>query len=388
MIQNGGVGQMKKWILVTVICFALLFFVVPPIFASSQSQSNGGPTVAHLNIQSGSQSAGDGQQLQLSVALGQETTVSFDASASTGQDLSYQWQIDGSQVNATKSFSYQLGAGSHQVTLYATDSQDETSSTSATVVVSVAGNSTEVAPVNFKGVQTTDRDLRWAYDGVDYQWHVEAPSDVAQGYNLLQWDRQVNEDTSNFYNSDAITQNDMTAPSSMTAEEKTLILADAASNNGDLTPWVNDQSNALWVSDLAVALGATAKNVGYDYFHEAEFVQAFVGNAIPYNLTAFPELPAQTLIDGGSRRDKSILLAGLLKSLGYQVSLLYFSGTSETQGHTAVGVVFSDSQVPNKSLSYYLYNNNKYYFAETGGANLELGAPSTEIPSFIFDAGH
>jgi hypothetical protein len=116
-------------------------------------------------------------------------------------------------------------------------------------------------------------------------------------------------------------------------------------------------------------------------------VQSFVGNAIPYKLTAFPELPAQTLIDGGSRRDKSILLAGLLNSLGYKAALLYFSGTSGEQGHMAVGVVFSDSQVPSESLSYYLYKGNKYYFAETKGSNLQLGAASTEIPAYIYDVG-
>jgi hypothetical protein len=383
MWSKTGGSQVNKWLLGAVVCFALLLSGAPLVFASSQAQLNGGPTAAHLQIQSGGQSAGDGQQLQLSVAQGQEALVSFDASASTGSGLSYLWQIDGNQVNATEKFSYQLDAGSHQVTLYAIDDQDETSSTGATVVVSVAGQSVEVAPVHWVGIQTTGSDLEWAYDGVDYKWHVEVPSDAARGYNLLQWDRQVNEDLSKYYSSDANTQNEMT--STVAADEKTLIFADAATNNGDLTSWVYDASNAPWVNDLAVALGATAKTVGCDYFHEAEFVQSFVGNAIPYKLTAFPELPAQTLIDGGSRRDKSILLAGLLNSLGYKAALLYFSGTSGEQGHMAVGVVFSDSQVPNESLSYYLYKGNKYYFAETKGSNLQLGAASTEIPAYIYD---
>jgi hypothetical protein len=355
------------------------------VFASPQAQSNGGPTAAHLQIQSGGQSISDGQQLQLSVALGQQAPVSFDASASTGSGLSYRWQIDGNQVNATEKFNYQLEAGSHQVTLYVIDDQDDTSSANATVVVSVAGQSVEVAPVHWDGIQTTTSDLAWTYDGVGYKWHVEVPSDAAQGYNLLQWDRQVNEDLGKFYSSDANTQNDLT--NAMTADEKTLVLADEATNNGDLTSWVYDASNAPWVGDLATALGATAKTAGYDYFHEAEFVQNFVANAIPYEFTTSPELPAQTLIDGGSRRDKSILLAGLLNSLGYKMALLYFSGTSGSPGHLAVGVIFSDSQVPNESLGYYAYNGNKYYFAETEGPHLQLGAPGTEVPSYIYDVG-
>jgi hypothetical protein len=346
---------------------------------------NEGPTAAHLQIQSGGQSAVDGQQLQLSVDQGQQALVSFDASASTGSGLSYLWQIDGIQVNATERFSYQLATGSHQVTLYAIDDQDEVSSAGAIVVVSVAGQSVEVAPIHFDGIQTTASDLEWTYDGVDYKWNVEVPSDVAQGYNLLQWDRQVNADASKFYSSDATTQNEMT--STMATDEKALILADAATNNGDLTSWVYDAGNAPWVSDLAAALNGTAKTTGYDYFHEAEFVQSFVGNAIPFKMTAFPELPAQTLIDGGSRKDKSILLASLLNDLGYKVALLYFSGTSGEQGHMAVGVVFSDSQVPNESLSCYAYNGNNYYFAETNGSNLQLGAVSTEMPTYIYDVG-
>jgi hypothetical protein len=376
---------MNRWLLGAVVCFALLLSGASLVFASPQPQLNEGPAAAHLQIQSGGQSAVDGQQLQLSVDQGQQALVSFDASASTGSGLSYLWQIDGIQVNATERFSYQLAAGSHQVTLYAIDDQDEVSSAGAIVVVSVAGQSVEVAPIHFDGIQTTASDLEWTYDGVDYKWNVEVPSDVAQGYNLLQWDRQVNADASKFYSSDATTQNEMT--STMATDEKALILADAATNNGDLTSWVYDASNAPWVSDLAAALNGTAKATGYNYFHEAEFVQSFVGNAIPFKTTAFPELPAQTLIDGGSRKDKSILLASLLNDLGYKVALLYFSGTSGEQGHMAVGVVFSDSQVPNESLSCYAYNGNNYYFAETNGSNLQLGAVSTEMPAYIYDVG-
>jgi hypothetical protein len=284
-------------------------------------------------------------------------------------------------VNATEKFNDQLGAGSHQVTLYVIDDQDESSSASATVVVSVTGQSVEVAPVHFDGIQTTASDLEWTYDGVDYTWHVEVPSDVAQGYNLLEWDRQVNADVSKFYSGDVNTQNDMT--STVSSDEKSLILADAATNNGDLTSWVTDAGNAPWLADVAANIGSSAKTAGLDTFHEAEFVQNAVGD-IPYQLTAFPELPAQTLIDGGSRRDKSILLAGLLNDLGYQTALLYFPGTSGARGHIAVGVAFTDSQVPDQTTGYYSYNGNNYYFAETNGSNLQLGAASTEMPAYVY----
>jgi hypothetical protein len=248
-------------------------------------------------------------------------------------------------------------------------------------VVSIAGQSTEVAPVHWDNIQIASRDLEWTYDGVDYTWHVEVPDDVSQGCNLLQWDRQVNADTGKFYGGSSATQSEI--GNTVTTEENALILADASTNNGNLTSWVDDATNAPWVADLATSLGATAKTAGYDSYQEAAFVQSAVG-AIPYQLTSFPELPAQTLIDGGSRMDKSILLAGLLKNLGYQAALLYFSGTAGTEGHMAVGVVFSSNQVPNEGLNCYAYNGNNYYFAETSGSNLQLGASGTETPDYVY----
>jgi hypothetical protein len=103
---------------------------------------------------------------------------------------------------------------------------------------------------------------------------------------------------------------------------------------------------------------------------ETDFILSFVGSAIPYVETDVAELPAQTLIDSGDCKDKSILYASILKSLGYKVVLLSYPIAE----HEAVGVTLDDSQLPQgSSLSYYLYNGTKYYFAETTTPNWTLG---------------
>jgi hypothetical protein len=127
-------------------------------------------------------------------------------------------------------------------------------------------------------------------------------------------------------------------------------------------------------------------SAGYNYFHEAEFILSFIGSAIPYNITAYPELPAQTLIDTGDCKDKSILYASILKSLGYKVALLNFKDVSGTAGHEAVGVVFDDSQVPQgRALYYFQHNGSKYYFAETTASGWTIGAASVSEPANLYD---
>jgi hypothetical protein len=225
--------------------------------------------------------------------------------------------------------------------------------------------------------QTNSRDFTWQYRGNTFTWHVEAPQ------ALLDWDRQVNKLTVEFY-SGGFSQESLL--STMPDESKELVLSDSAQEGGDLAPWVNDADNSQWAGYLADRLARCADNNGFDYFHTAEFIQSFV-DAIPYQLTDVPELPAQTIIDNGDCKDKSILLAVMLKSLSYKVVLLDFPpGPGETAGHMAVGVALKDSQIPQGgSLSYYLDNGLKYYFAETTSPNWTLGAASVNGPAQIYD---
>lgn len=227
-------------------------------------------------------------------------------------------------------------------------------------------------------VQTTARDFTWRYQDRTFTWHVE----VSRG--LLDWDRQVNQLTAEYY-SEQYAQD--TLLESEPDEIKNLVLADSVQEGGDLAPWVNEGDNSQWSGYLADRLAKCAGSNGFDYFHTAEFIQSFVGGAIPYQLTDVPELPGQTMIDNGDCKDKSILLAAMLKSLSYKVVLLEFAPDSgDTDGHMAVGVAIDDSQIPQgETLSYFRYNGLKYYFAETTAPGWALGAASEKEPAQVYD---
>jgi hypothetical protein len=111
-------------------------------------------------------------------------------------------------------------------------------------------------------------------------------------------------------------------------------------------------------------------------------VQSFVECAIPYKVSKKPQLPAQTLVDDGDCKDKSILLASILKNMNYKVALLYFDSLPGQQyGHVAVGIVLNDNDIPHGldyTPSYYEHNGEKYYFMETTEPNWSLGEISDE----------
>jgi hypothetical protein len=227
-------------------------------------------------------------------------------------------------------------------------------------------------------VQTTAEDLSWQYRGETYAWHVETPSD------LLAWDRQVNQLAGEYY-SGQYSQDTLLESEPGVVQD--LVVADSIQDGGDLAAWVTETFNSQWAGYLAERLASCADSNGFDYFHTAEFIQSFVCGAIPYQLTDVPELPAQTIVDNGDCKDKSILLAALLQSLSYKVALLQFApGPGETAGHMAVGVAFSDNQVPQSgTLSYYPHNGLKYYFAETTAPGWTLGAASDHEPANVYD---
>lgn len=229
----------------------------------------------------------------------------------------------------------------------------------------------EVPSLIYSNIQTESKDFEWTCGGKTFKWHVEVPEE------LVNWDRQVNNITQQFYSSDELGQESILNSDSNISD---LILSDSVDENSDLIPWTNETSNSQWVGYLAQDLDASARSAGYDYFHEADYILSFIGSAIPYTPTACPELPAQTLVDSGDCKDKSILYASILKSLGYKVALLAFSPPAgQSVGHMAVGIVFSDNQIPlNGNISYYSDDGKKYYFAETTASNWHVGQISDQ----------
>jgi hypothetical protein len=228
---------------------------------------------------------------------------------------------------------------------------------------------------------TQSKTFAWNYGRNTYTWNVEVPS------RLLTFDRSQAAYVNTFFHSSGNTQQRMlnaSAPvlKSMIQENFT------TSPYGNLTAWTKEATNTYYVKKLALDLRAAAKSSGYDYFHEAEFILSFVGTAIPYKVTAHPQLPAQTAFDKGDCKDKSILYASILEVLGYKVALFGFpAADTTTAGHEAVGVAFTDKQMTQKGLyttTSYPKNGKNYYFAETTTHGWLLGERSSIEPALVY----
>jgi hypothetical protein len=218
------------------------------------------------------------------------------------------------------------------------------------------------------GNQTIDKKFSWQYDNRSYSWSVSVPA------GLLAYDRQINSFMSTYFRSNGNMQAATNNSPSMTQNMMSMITACSTRGNDNYIVWIDEPYNSAWISSVANSLANSAHSSGYDYYHEADFILSLVGSAIPYKTTTDPELPAQTLVDSGDCKDKSILYASLLKTLGYQVVLLHYSDVVGDTGHVAVGVALDDSQLPqDRSLSYYSFDGLKYYYAETTAPNWTVG---------------
>ncbi|ACX52446.1 copper amine oxidase domain protein [Ammonifex degensii KC4] len=129
-------------------------------------------------------------------------------------------------------------------------------------------------------------------------------------------------------------------------------------------PYVTEEGNGRLVRTLAESLAGKAP---LDPRERVEFVAAFVQEAIPYvsEEGEYPRYPVETLVEGGDCEDKSILLAALLRTMGYRVALLVFD---DNPGHMAVGV-----ECPDCWGSYYLKDGVRYFYLESTAPNWSVG---------------
>lgn len=209
-------------------------------------------------------------------------------------------------------------------------------------------------------VQTISREFTWQYQGAKYNFHIEVPIE------LLEWDRKVRGIVDKYYDIKNGYEQSVFL-SSLPGDLRQLVISTSDNLNYNIVPWVTEEGNYKFAGLLGDRLARQAKDDGYDYFRTAEFVLSFVGGAIPYK-EAKLQLPAQTLIDDGDCDCKSVLLSAILKNMGYKVALLKYPT------HEAVGIAFSENQLPKgKNLSYYDYNGTKYFFCETTTAGWSIG---------------
>ncbi|AEG14445.1 Ig domain protein group 2 domain protein [Desulfofundulus kuznetsovii DSM 6115] len=216
--------------------------------------------------------------------------------------------------------------------------------------------------------------LQWRYGKDTYSLEVAVPK------TLIDWDREVRETVEKFFTSDAATQQQML--NSMPPNVKQLVLASSASAQGDLRSWVLEPQNMNYISSVASAL--KQKAAGLNRYETAQMVSNMV-QTIPYRESPYPQLSAQTLLDGGDCDAKSILLAAILKNMGYDTALLYYSpvSTGKSYGHVALGIAFRDDEIPGGyQPAYYVSNGKKYYTVETTAYSpigLPIGYSLTEI---------
>jgi len=116
------------------------------------------------------------------------------------------------------------------------------------------------------------------------------------------------------------------------------------------------------------ALKQAAQKEGFSERETVDFVISFVQH-MPYTSDSFsagydeyPRYPIETLIEGGDCEDTSILVAALLRQMGYDVVLLIFSN------HVAVGVYCLGCYG-----TYWEYRGRRYFYLETTAPGWEIG---------------
>ncbi len=128
-----------------------------------------------------------------------------------------------------------------------------------------------------------------------------------------------------------------------------------------------------YLEGLVSKLRDAAAREGYSEYQTIAFAAAFV-QSLPYatddvstGYDEYPRYPIETLVDnGGDCEDTAILMAALIRDLGYGVVLL------SLPHHMAVGVA-GDEGVHG---TYWELSGTKYYYLETTGENWGIG----EIP--------
>jgi predicted transglutaminase-like cysteine proteinase len=142
--------------------------------------------------------------------------------------------------------------------------------------------------------------------------------------------------------------------------------------------YVTDQSDDEYLAGLADKFKEAAEKENYSDLDMVKNIIFFVQNLnylddkVGTGYDEYPKFPLETLADqGGDCEDSAILLASLLRELGYGTVLLQF------EDHMAVGVKGEDS-IPG---SYYEYEGSRYYYVETTSTGWDIG----DVPDVMKD---
>ncbi len=134
--------------------------------------------------------------------------------------------------------------------------------------------------------------------------------------------------------------------------------------------YVTDPTDDEYMSGLAGKFKEAAAAGNYSDYDMVKNIIFFVQNLnyvddkVGTGYDEYPKFPLESLADeGGDCEDSAILLASLLRELGYGAVLLQF------EDHMAVGVKGGES-IPG---SYFEVGGDRYYYVETTSPDWEIG---------------
>ena len=146
----------------------------------------------------------------------------------------------------------------------------------------------------------------------------------------------------------------------------------------DYSYYVTDPSDDEYLAGLADKFKEAAEKESHSDLDMVKniifFVQnlEYVDDKVGTGYDEYPKFPLETLADeGGDCEDSAILLASLLRELGYGTVLIQFDD------HMAVGVKGEDSI----QGSYYDVDGTRYYYVETTSPGWDIG----EVPEQMKD---
>jgi len=134
------------------------------------------------------------------------------------------------------------------------------------------------------------------------------------------------------------------------------------------------------------ALKPIADKLWEIYVDDEEFSNAvlMIVHQIPYEATAQPKYPVETIVDNNGDCDIfSYVAASIIKAGGLNVALLYY----ENETHMNIGVNLSHAPNDVRGQVYYVtYNGVRYYIAETTGGDWQNGWRVGECPEELRNA--
>ena len=178
---------------------------------------------------------------------------------------------------------------------------------------------------------TYDRSFSWDYNGKHWDWNLSIPQDLYNAYKSVPDSTRTRDGPAGY----------------------------------DMMVTTRD----TYIQNLAERINETTTQLGYNSYEQANFVLAFV-QSITYNsdlnttgFEEYPRFPIETLVDQTGDCDcKAILYATLILSL--DDGAVFINPTD----HLAVGVLGDGLHG-----TYWPYNNQTYYYAETTGVGFTIG---------------